>query len=69
MEQLLNYLLSTEYATYIFAWCGACAVFVAAAPVSWTQKIPGPIMAFINVCAVNFGNAKNKNADIKGNPQ
>jgi hypothetical protein len=69
MEQLLEFLLQTEYATYVFAWCGFCAVFVAVAPTKLTEKIPDVLMAFINVCAINFGNAKNKNSDIKGNPQ
>lgn len=69
MEQLIQFLMETEYATYVFAWCGICAVFVALAPVSITEKIPDPIMAFINICAINFGNAQNKKANIKGNPQ
>jgi len=70
MEEFLHYLLEVEtVGLYVAAWCFVCAVFVAIAPVSLTERIPNWLMIIINVCAVNIGHAANKLTDIKGNPQ
>jgi len=70
VEEFLHYLLEIEtVGLYVAAWCFVCAVFVAIAPVSLTERIPNWIMIIINVCAVNIGHAANKFADIKRNPQ
>jgi len=60
--------LSVEHLFYLATWCFACAVFVAAAPVKLTQKLPDQVMVVINLCAANVGNAVNKWSDKKGNP-
>lgn len=60
--------LSVEHLFYLAAWCSACSVFVAVAPVKITQKLPDWLMVVINFCAANVGNAVNKWSDKKGNP-
>ena len=67
LAELIAY-LSIEHFLYVTAVCFVCAVFVAVAPVKVTQKIPDIVMRGINFFALNFWNAVNKKADIKGNP-
>lgn len=68
MEVVLDYLMSSPYWLYVSLWCFACAIFTALAPVSVTEKIPDWLMVIINTSAINVGNAANKLANWKGNP-
>lgn len=63
MEQLIEYLMTTEYAAYVGALCLVCRIFLMVAPEKLTEKIPDAVMVAINVCALSV----NKAVDIKGN--
>lgn len=72
MEEMLlllfNQVAALGYGWIAAVWCFACALFVALAPVKWTEKIPNFLMVIINFSAINWGNAANKLTNLKGNP-
>lgn len=64
MNELFNYLLTSEYSQYFLAIGLLCRVFVTVAPVSLTARIPDKLMIIISAAAL----ASNKRVDNKGNP-
>tara|TARA_R110000782_G_scaffold134374_2_gene226750 strand:- start:270 stop:467 length:198 start_codon:yes stop_codon:yes gene_type:complete len=63
MNELIEFLMTTEYAQYVFAWCLLCRLFVTVAPLKLTEKINDMVMMAISACAL----ASNKEANNKGN--
>lgn len=64
MDQVIEFLLTTEYASYVLAVCLLCRVFVTVAPQSLTEKVPDAVMLAVSALAL----ASNKRVDNKGNP-
>lgn len=64
MNELFNYLLTSEYSQYVLSICLLCRVFVTVAPMSLTARIPDKFMMVISAAAL----ASNKRVDNKGNP-
>ena len=64
MNELFNYLLTSEYSQYVLAICLLCRVFVTVAPIKLTMHIPDGVMMIISAAAL----ASNKKVDNKGNP-
>ena len=73
MEEIILMLIQwandSGFGLYVGAVCLACALFVALAPVTVTEKVPDWLMRAINVLAVNWGNAANKKSNLSGNPE
>lgn len=65
MDEVIAYIMTTEWAAYFIAVCLVCRIFVTIAPASWTEKMPDWAMVLINKLALE----SNKDVDNKGNPK
>ena len=63
MEELFNYLLTSEWGQYFLVLFLLCRVFITVAPVALTERIPDWLMQVISACAL----ASSKVVDNKGN--
>lgn len=67
---LFNWGATTPYAQYFtlfIFFCYVLAQVIQYLPIAWTEKIPNPIMVFINIVAGKHGAAKSAQTDLAGN--